>query len=792
MKKLLRAKGLLCLAIIAFFSHPVFAQADKEKIAASISEYFRLERENIHVQFNKTIYFTNEEIWFRGYVFHRRKNLPFFTTINVYASLMDSSGKEIDSKLVYSYLGGFSNKFSLNPKIPSGTYYVRFYTNWMNNFSDDESFTQKITIVNQNDDPSQVIGRDKKKIHINIAPEGGTFVAGVTNSFGMSITGDADRYTITDAEIIDSKGTVLQKVQLNRYGYGKFSIPSTQSALKARITVNGQKIEKALPAAVPGGVAMEVNNYGFAGKTLVTLRMTEATKTQLQAGAHLVIHQDDKVSVLSIPINSTEITIPVTDTDFSEGVNTIRVVDNNMKELASRVVYKYPKQSLVPDITVSESNYESAVLKGKINYPNMNLSVTTLPGTTESIEQSRDIFTSLFIDPYIKPAAHVPGRYFLNNISRGRNYELDLYMVCQRPKYEWTNILNNPPKDTFAFEHGLTLKGKVNVNVPDRTKYKVRMFSLIPPMNEFTGVNEKNEFEINNLIVDDSTYATFTLMKAGDKNPVTLKAEPHISNGRQKFLKPFNPQSLQQGEAFELNDMPLPVFARPKIAGSSGEIELEEIKIDKRRLTYANNFGNGNLRGYKITEQEINGNRTLLNFIKTFGGFEVIDDFSGNVRILSRTRTSINGGQSGPIIYIDNVQLLDYSMLTIYQMSEVDEIYMSAQAIVPSLRNYMGIIRVYLKKGVRVNKTKEPSALLIRNGFAKWAKFENITYGSYTDDGYRAFGVIGWEPNLSSDETGEFSFTIPYTGQKEVKVLIEGFSADGVLISEIKTLTLNN
>lgn len=794
MKTTLKLKGLLCLVIAFLFSLSASAQADKEKIAATINEYFRLERENIHVQFNKNIYFTNEEIWFRGYVFHRRKNLPFFTTINVYASLMDSTGKEIDSKLVYSYLGGFSNKFSLNSKMPSGTYYIRFYTNWMNNFSDDESFTQKITIVNQTDDPAQIISREKKKIYINIVPEGGRYVSGVTNSFGMSVTGEAERYTITDAEIVDDKGTVIQKVQLNRYGYGKFSLPPVPSSLKARVTVNGQKLEKALPPAVLGGVALEVNNYGFAGKTLITLRMSENTKSALaQAGPlQLVIHQDDKTSVLAVPVTAAEMTIPVTDADFSEGANTIRILDSSLNELASRVVYSYPKQSITPEISVPDKNYESVTFSGKMNYPNMNLSVTVLPGTTESLEHKRDIFTSLRIDPFIKAAAHVPGRYFLNNLSKGRHYELDLYMISQRPKYDWVSILNNPPKDAFAFEHGLTLKGKVNVTVPDRAKYKVRMFSLNPPMNEFTGVNEKNEFEINNLIVDDSTYATFTLMKAGDKNPVTLKAEPHITNGKQKFLKPFNPQSLRQGEAFEIADVPQPMFTRPKIAGSAGEIELEEIKIDKRRLKYANNFGNGNLRGYKITDQDVNANRTLLNFIKTYGGFEVIDDFSGNVKIVSRTRTSINGGQSGPIIYIDNIQLLDHSNLSMYQMSEVDEIYMSAHAIVPSLRNFTGIIRVYLKKGVNFNKTKEPSALLIRNGFARWAKFENITYGSYTDDGYRAFGVIGWEPNLSSNEAGEFSFTVPFTGQKEVKLLIEGFSADGVLISDVKTISLDN
>ena len=83
MKTALLTITFLCLFL---FSAPNLHAQDEKKdaIAKALNDYFFLERENIHVQLNKSIYTTNEQIWFKGYVFHRKKNIPFFTTVNIY------------------------------------------------------------------------------------------------------------------------------------------------------------------------------------------------------------------------------------------------------------------------------------------------------------------------------------------------------------------------------------------------------------------------------------------------------------------------------------------------------------------------------------------------------------------------------------------------------------------------------------------------------------------------------------------------------------------------------------
>src|SRR5690606_37045043 len=96
-------------------------------------------------------------------------------------------------------------------------------------------------------------------------------------------------------------------------------------------------------------------------------------------------------------------------------------------------------------------------------------------------------------------------RQYLSNNSRGSQYELDLFLLCQQSKYDWRNIMKNPPKANYPFEIGLSLKGTINQNLKNRKDYKIKISSIAGMIDETVSINEKNEFFMNNLIVADST-----------------------------------------------------------------------------------------------------------------------------------------------------------------------------------------------------------------------------------------------------------------------------------------------
>ncbi|RDI15980.1 hypothetical protein [Flavobacterium sp. AG291] len=786
MKKIL----LTLLATIPLLNLTAHAQQSRsEEIMKLVTDYYLLERENIHVQFDKNAFMTNETIWFKGYVFHRKINAPSPNTTNIYASLMDDQGKIIETKLLFGNRGGFTGFFKLNSKFNSGKYYLQFYTNWMNNFSEDDSAVYETAVINPQQGSGTALAKaDPSKINIDINPEGGKIISGLSSTIGIHVTDcNNNPLAISTVDIVDGSGKIFKQVQLNKLGFGKFDLPANASTnYKAVVTIEDVKHEKTFPVADLTGISLEVNNYAIADKTMIKARTNKATINLLnKQPVYMLVHQDAKTVIMELNLNNAnfEQTLIIPNADLSPGMNTIRILDSNLIQLSERLFFNYPKTGLTVDITKTEQSATKQKYQGKVNHSNMNLSLTVLPENTISFDDTNDIYGSFLLLPYIQNQHKASGRHYFTTLSKNKLYELDLFLINQKSKYQWINIKQNPPKSNYPFDLGLTLKGTIPSGI-DSKGGRIRLYSLTSGIDENTEVNDNREFEFKNLVIDDSSYVNFTLIKRGLK-PKEITITPQILNGSRKFNKPYKPEPHFYTPQY--NDE---TFKNPNIFSDNTSIELEEVKIEGNALKYANSYGNGDLRGYKISDSNANSYQTLLQFIKTYGGFYINENHAtGQLDIYTRTINSVNAAQAKPIIYLDNFQLMDYSMLSLIQTSEVDEIYMSSTAIVPSIRNFQGMIKIYLKKGVRPRYLKNNTPdIVVKSGFEKPKLFQNVTYNSVDDKGFENFGIIDWQPNVWSDNKGEFSISIPKMTSKPMKVLIEGFSADGKLISEIKTI----
>ena len=89
---------------------------NQEKITKAFTDFFKLDRENIHLQLNKSNYLTNEIIWFKGYVIEKKSQTPFAKTTNVYVSLVDDAGKTIETNLYLAENGTLNGSFKLLEK----------------------------------------------------------------------------------------------------------------------------------------------------------------------------------------------------------------------------------------------------------------------------------------------------------------------------------------------------------------------------------------------------------------------------------------------------------------------------------------------------------------------------------------------------------------------------------------------------------------------------------------------------------------------------------------------------
>lgn len=779
-------------AILAFtFSSAVYCQQDiddpKSKIVSTLDNYFDLEREAIHLHLDKTTFINNEAIWYKGYIINRKTTKPFFTT-NVYVLLFDEKGNQLSEKLIYASNGTFFGKIDLGPKLDSGNYYIQVHTNWMNNFSENESTITKINVIN----PSQGVKNYKKvnqdTLEISLNPEGKSYIYGVSNLVGVQLK-DCHGNTPenSEASLENSNGEILKTVRLNKFGLGKFEITPTDENLKIVVNYGDKRLEKSLPVPENIGYSLEVNDFTIEGKSIVKIKTNSRTlNTMLDKKLYLLTHQDQRYLMYEIKTNLPEQTISINNADLSEGINTIRIIDSDLKQWAERLIYVCPNNENKTSILKNGSKAGYINMVGYSSYQNSSLSISVLPEETIALEEGNTIVGGITINPYLnEPIKNA--NYYLNSSGRSKYYELDLYLLNQEKlKYQWAFMKTTTPSANYSFDIGLSLKGTIDKNIKDKTYHKVKLVSYQDLILMKSDVTEEGNYLFENILIPDSTSLNISLQKLPDFKEVQNVFTPQLINRKKVFYKPFRiniPENCAPFENIDINSS----FDIPKF--SANTILLDEVKVinDTKKLIYEKVLGNSSLRGFKIDDRMKYQN--ILNFIQ-MNGFDVSKNF-GSVTVYARNKSTVNSAQATPLITIDGRALMSHDELDMMLMEEVDEIYLSPYAIVPSVNNFQGVINIYTKKlpGKRLKK-EDSNKYFIESAFAHNINFKNADYANIQGKGFDNFGIIQWLPVLSSDESGQFIFEIPSYNIPKVKLILEGMTTEGKLFHEEKIIEL--
>ncbi|WP_330444341.1 hypothetical protein [Flavobacterium sp. C4GT6] len=779
-----------CLTTIVFFcisiSLPIYGQENKiQQISSIVKNYYSLERENIHVHFSKNIFITNENIWFKGYVYYSKKNAPFFTTTNIFAVLKNSENKTLDSKLLYGSLGSFEGSFELPTNMASGSYYLQFYTNWMNNFKEDQSAIYKIEVINP-DNPSQSTTNDAE-VKINVYPEGGVSLKNKTNTMVVSVKGCKNQpLPVTEVTLFNNTETI-QTIPLDNNGYGKFEYYYLEENPADSLSLDflNQTYKTALPKALKKGITVKLTNKTGTNNTSLELKTNKNTYQDIENKPfYILIHKDDNAFLLETKFtdNVTDHKLVINDDYLFNGLNTIRVLDNDLNEVAQRLLYKRFESNSHVKITGNKAENTDIVFTAETT-ANTNLSITILPLQTKTLNNN-NILNDFLLVPYIEDSPDINTSEYFNNSSQP-NESLDRYLICCKSKYIWQNMKQNPPKENYTFDMGLKIKGVINQNLKNGKEYSVRLTSYGTIIDEKTEVVNNNEFYFDNLILPDSTKLTFELLQNG-KN-----INPKLYTTTLNNTSQYNASHVPSQNICFTDSISKPFAYIPDIQKNTIALKEVIVKGKREELKYATTLGNGQLRGYKITEEDYLSSPTVLDLIR-YEGFEVRNRPDSAIAVYGRWKNTINGMKNSPDVFLDGIRLIKLDILRDILTSDIDEFYINKHMSVPTLQNRIGIIKIYRKrKSFSKTKDKPVFDYVLENGFEKITPFTNTTYtNGYTGSGFNNYGLIHWIPTTISDENGKFSFSIPQTYKGEAKLVIEGLSPEGKIISQIITINL--
>ncbi|HQK38744.1 MAG TPA: hypothetical protein PLO52_01355, partial [Flavobacterium alvei] len=500
----------------------------------------------------------------------------------------------------------------------------------------------------------------------------------------------------------------------------------------------------------------------------------------------LLIHQNGKYIQKEFNFNDKNpIQILTFDkNDLSNGVNSIRIIDENLNEIAERLLYlnKQPKE--IPVLETQFTANDSIHLFGKLNSKVANLSISILPTETACLDQKNSILGTLNLNAYLeKPVLNNYIYFDRQNVTRA--FDMELLMLNQtKSKYFWNNIMSHNPMESYTFTKGITINGTIVKPLNPKTKYKVALISLKNKIFEEAILDKNNKFSFDNFFARDSTAYQLELMD--EKNlAIETKMIVNILNNDQPFLK----KNFFDGA----NCQPIKDLNRT-FAFSNADLEKKRIALNE--IVVQNNYkkpiyihqtemNNQAAKAYKMGETDFG---SVLDFIGRNGYVTGVDQENSAYVRSSRHEYSGNESVATPAIFVDNFQILDLNVLYDLDLMNVDEIYIDKIGTSTTATGGYGTIRIYLKKGVNNSYLKKKhTTLIVKSGFAKSKTFKNIEFPFSRE--FYLFGTLQWSPSVFLDANQFFEVSFPKINQKEVLVVIEGFTIEGQLISEIKKLS---
>ncbi|GIZ08918.1 hypothetical protein [Flavobacterium sp. UMI-01] len=775
---------------LLFFTQ-LFSQtpsSNSQKIGKYIETYFQLDRENIHVQFNKDTYVNNEDIAFKGYVLSTKEGKPNTHTTNVQLVIYDDQEQIIQKQLLFTEKGVFSGGIHLNDKFKSGNYHFHFYTNWMNNFNEDYSFTEKIEIIDKNEvyniKPTEP---NWKTATATFFPEGNIIIDGINNTVGVKLT-DCNQKPIEakDILIVDSKSNEITRFDTNKMGNGSFYfIPSLNETYTLKIKTDKLNVNQPLPKIDETGLTLSYNN-NLPKSILAVAVKTNDKGLQLYKGKKfiLLLHQNINSVQKEFTLKEDENeTVLLFDKKFlSNGVNSIRLIDENLNEVTERLVYHYGSAKPETTLVAKAIANDSIALYGKTNATNSNISISVLPKDNINSHQKKCIQGSFYLNPFLATPENNNFVYY-DNENKTQKQDMELLMLNQKSsKYTWTNIKENPPTIKYNFNKGVTINGTVNKSPEVNSKFKISLISLKDNVFEDTTIDKNSNFKFENFYAQDSTV--FILQMKNDKNIIKqTEILARVSANESKFMFPLRlEKNLCPIEKKPENNF---VFTKPALGNSIINLEGVTIQNDfKNNLKYQNEMGL-TADGYKIVDEY----GSILDYL-TRKGFRTGLDPETNTVFIRNPRDLFAEGS--PAVYLDNAFLFDLNMLYGIDMSQVDEMYIDKTGFSDAMTGIggtggTGTIKIFLKEGANNAYFKvKHSSLVVTNGFSKNIDFKNATFETQKE--YFYFGTLNWTPSISLKEKSEYELKFPKVGQKEIKVLVEGFTNDGQLISEYQTI----
>lgn len=538
-KFLLQILRLACVSLL-LLNQSLYAQQidDKRKIIAQYDSLNRfLPKEKLYVHFDKSIYTTQDTIWFKAYLLDESLKSPAQLSGLIYVEMIDYKGDVVKSIALPTESGITWGSLPIDSKYQSGNYTFRAYTNWMQNFGERYFFKKELKIVSLDGQeqtpkenrnslvvtkkiPQSFIKRGQD-VDVQFLPEGGTWVAGIDQKMAFKAIKSNGKGTAIAGEVIDSKKNVILQFASNQKGMGYFKLNPKLDEEYTVVYKNTAIKPQSLPKALPNGITLQVSNDFLSDSLRITITATLPNRMLYVLGQSRGALCFVSLSHTNTPVR----TIKVSKEIFPSGIGQIILLDANKQPINERSFFINHHDQLKVAVTTTAAAYstrDSIPLQLKVTdaignpvIGSFSMAVTDDGQVAKDTLNDSNILTYLLLSSNLKGEIENPGQYFSQANQESHN-DLEALVLTQGWASYYNQAINTTP---FTAEKEFTISGKVtNILNKPIAKANISLLGRNKKMMFLQAVtNDKGQFVFDKLPALDSASFVIQALNAKDR-----------------------------------------------------------------------------------------------------------------------------------------------------------------------------------------------------------------------------------------------------------------------------------
>lgn len=470
-----------------------------------------------------------------------------------------------------------------------------------------------------------------EKIDLQLMPEGGNIIAGVSAVVGFKAVGEDGKGTDVAGKIVNaSTGELITTFKSLYKGMGNFTFtPKNNENYNAVIDLpDGGKKEYALPQPKAAGTTLSVINYANQDSIIINVSASED-----QSGSYELFGQSRGMICYAAKalLTGTTKTFKAPKNAFASGIVKFMLLNDAKQTLNERLIYNDNKDNLNITITPNKSAYtpqDSVALAVEVKDKDGNpvrgafsLSVVNDLATTSNPDNP-SLVSQILLNADLKGYIETPDYYFTGKHEK----ELDNLLLTQGwASYTQQKQPEQPATPIYAAEPDIAISGRSTnaLNKPIAGN-NLQLISFNPFFSIDTVSNQNGDFTFRGVPPSDSLMYVRAKNKRGKITSSNIELNrrdwPTFSANHIQTPWYFNTDTIR----LKLNEQLLKnQEQQEKLSGIGKTLKEVEI-VDKKIIPGSHNLNGPGIADQVIDEHDIAKEKpsTLLELLKkTVDGF---------------------------------------------------------------------------------------------------------------------------------------------------------------------------